>query len=594
METAAYLVEVACGRRPADTYIENGRVLNVYSGEILPGTGVAIARDRIAYVGAGRKMIGPETSLLDARDGVLVPGYIDPHAHFDNMLIPRRVAEAVLPLGTTTVVNDTLAIVARFGVQGLSFMRAAAKGLPLHSYCTIPISGWAPELEEMGYETGSRLSDAELETFIADESVLGTSEFLPWRRLLASDSHRMESIGLARRHGKLREGHNPGARADHLQALAAAGLTDCHEALTAAEALDRLRAGLYVVLRHGPARYDLPALAPLVMREGVDRSRLMLTPDWIPPNDLVNGYMDCVIAAALEAGLPPVEVYRMATLNPARYFRIEERVGAIAPGRYADILCLDDLRLPRPRWVMAKGAIVARDGRVVSDWSVQSTEPQMPTYKPPVLRASPEDFRVTTNLTGEVLAPAIEIVDRTVTRMIELRLPVRDGIVLSHSATHPVMKMAMPRPEGGFAIAFLTGVDAHLGAMSSSMASEPYHTLMIGSNDNDMATAYNRMVSLGGGVVAVQGGRVEAELPLPVGGFMTTASVAEVGAGIDEVNQWAHKNGSPLENIFLTQHFLTYVGVPFFRMTPWGIYDVRKHRFLPQTIPADNILREAR
>lgn len=585
LKDLTYLVEVACDRRPADQYIENGRVLNVYSGEILTGVGVAVAAGRVAYVGPDRGMIGPGTQMLDAEEGVLVPGYVDPHAHFDNILSMRSVAEAVLPLGTTTVVNDTLAIVARFGAAALTYLREAANRLPLHAYCTIPVSGWAPELEEMGYFAGLQLSDSELAAFLADEMVLGTSEFLPWRRLLSGDSRLMARLDLARTHGKLREGHNPGAKEYHIQALAAAGLSDCHEAVTANEALERLRAGLYVILRHGPARYDLPELASLVMKEGVDKSRLMLTPDWLPPNDLVkNGHMDYVIATALEVGLPPVEVYRMATLNPARYFRIEEQIGAIAPGRYADILCLDDLLQPRPSWVMAQGQIVARKGRVAPGWLPQGPEPQLPAYKPFVMLASPTDFKVTTDRTGEVLAPAIEIVDRTVTRRVDLRLPVMDGVVVSHSGANRVMKMAVPRPGGGFAISFLVGVGAYLGAMSSSMASEPYNTLMIGSNDDDMAVAYNHMVSLGGGVVAVQNGRVEAELPLPVGGFIATALAAEVGAGIEAINKWAQSNGSPLENIFLTQHFLTYVGVPFFRMTPWGIYDVKEHGFLPTII----------
>ncbi|WP_238379030.1 adenine deaminase C-terminal domain-containing protein [Geobacter metallireducens] len=575
------LMAVACGRRSADLYIENGRVLNVHSGEILSGVGVAVASGRVAYVGPSRGMIGPETQFLDAEGGILVPGYVDPHAHFDNILSPRRLAEALLPLGTTMVVNDTLAVVARFGAPGLACLRAAATSLPLHFGWTVPISGWAPELEEAGYFAGLGLTDAELDVLLADETVLGTSEFLPWRRLLAGDQRLIARLDIARRHGKCCEGHNPGARADHLQVIAAAGLTDCHEALTSAEALNRLRAGLYVVLRHGPARYDLPELASLVMKEGVDRSRLMLTPDWVPPNDLAAfGHMDHPLSAAMEAGIPPLDAYRMASLNPARYFRIEGQIGSIAPGRYADILCLNDLREPRPKWVMAQGAVVARNGVPTPDWHGLD-ELELPAYRPSVLHASPADFRVASAGTGDVLVPAIEIMDRTVTRRIDLHLPVKDGVVSCAGEEGRVMKMAMPHPEGGFSIGFLVGVGGCLGAMSNSLASEPYHTLVIGTSDDDMAIAYNRMIELGGGVVTVQDGRIEAQLPLPLGGFMTKASAADVGAGIDAVNQWARNNGSNLENAFLTQHFLTYVGVPFFRMTPWGIYDVRKHCFLP-------------
>lgn len=582
---SAHLVEVACGRRSADLYIENGSVLNVYSGEILTGIGVAVASGRVAYVGPARGMIGPETRLIDAGEGILVPGYVDPHAHFDCFVSMRTLSEAVLPLGTTTIVNDTLAMVARFGAPGLAYLRAAADRLPLNVYFTVPASGWAPELEEQGYPGGLHLSDEELAELLEDERVLGTSEFLTWRRLLSGDPGAISRLELARARGKRCEGHCPGARPDQLQALAAAGISDCHEAIAATDALDRLRAGMYVILRHGPARTDLPELAPLALREGVDRSRLMLSPDWLPPGDLVKfGHMDHPIAVALEQGIPPLDAYRMATVNPARYMRIEEHVGAIAPGRHADILCLDTLEQPRPRWVMAGGRMVAREGRPTPGWMPSEPEPSLPQYRPPVLEAVAADFRLRVDRSGEVTVPAIRIIDKTITRRVDLRLPVRDGIVAPDGSNGEFMKMAMPKPEGGFAVGFLVGVGAPLGGLSSSVASEPYHTLVIGSNDEDMAIAYNRMVRLGGGVVAAHDGRVDIELPLEAGGFISTAPVAATAAGIEGVNQWARKWGSSLENIFLTTHFLTYVGVPFLRMTPWGIYDVKDHVFLPPVI----------
>ncbi|MBE0596546.1 MAG: adenine deaminase, partial [Desulfuromonadales bacterium] len=244
------LVEVARGDRPADLYIENGRILNVYSGEILSGLGIAVTAGHVAYVGPGRGMIGAATRRLDAEDRYLVPGYIDPHAHFDCFLSLRSLAASLLPLGTTTPVNDTLAMVARFGSGGLDYLRAAGAGLPLHVFYTVPASGWAPELEDLGYPAGRHLSDAELDALLADDMVLGTAEFLTWRRLISGDPQAFGRLELARARGKLREGHSPGAKADQLQALAAAGISDCHEAITADDALQRLRAGMYVILRH--------------------------------------------------------------------------------------------------------------------------------------------------------------------------------------------------------------------------------------------------------------------------------------------------------------------------------------------------------
>lgn len=579
------LLEVALGRRPADLYIDNARILNVYSGEILSGSGVAIAAGKIAYVGPTREMIGSQTRIIDADGGILVPGYIDPHAHFDLIVSLRALAETVLPLGTTTVINDTLAIASRFGTTGLTYLMKAAKGLPLNVYFTVTPAGTAPELEALGYPAGKEFSEEELAIALDHERVLGTGEIPPWRKLLAGDKRLLRRLELARERGKLRSGHCPGARADQIQALAAAGITDCHEALTADEALERLRAGMHVILRHGPARSDLPALASLARQKGVDCSRLMLTPDWVPPGDLVSvGHMDQVIATALELGLKPAEVYRMATLNPARYLRIEDRVGSIAPGRDADILCLNSLAEPQPRWVMAHGRQVAREGKMLHASFPAKAHPQLPDYQPAVTAASPADFRVPCDCLREALVSAIKLVDQTVTRRQDLTLPVKDGSIILPPDDHRVLKMAMPRSKGGFEVGFLTGIEAPLGGLSTSVASCPYHTLVIGRSDQDMAQSYNRMVSLGGGLVAVQEGEIVVELPLPVGGFITNSPVPEVASRIDKLNQWARELGSPMENLFLIQRYFTYVGVPFFRMTPWGIYDVKERRFLPKII----------
>lgn len=585
MTITAQLVEVACARRPADLYIENGHVLNVFSGELLTDAGVAISGGKVAYVGPSRKMIGPGTERLDAGGGVLVPGYIDPHAHFDSLIPLSHLAETCFLLGTTAIVADTQVVIDHFGAAGFRFLKAAADRVPLCLYYTVPIVGQAPELGELGDVAGVKLSDAEIAEILAEERVVGTAEFLPWPHLLEARPRDQERLGYARGLGKLREGHNPGASYDKLQAVAAAGITACHEALNAREALDRLRAGLYVMLRHGPVRADLPDLAPLVLQEGVDRSRLMLTPDWILPPDLVrNGHMDYLIKVAMEQGIPPVDAYRMATINPARYFRIEEERGSIAPGRFADILCLDDLSKPRPRWTMAAGRLVARDGRTVPGWlpEARGPEPELPPYSPPVRRARPEDFRVAVEgRTGHVRVWAISMVNRTITRPVELELPVKDGFVDLSGHREQVLKIAIPREEGGFAVAFLVGVGCCLSALASSLSSDPFPTLIIGGSDQDMATAYNHLIGMGGGLAAVERGEVVVELPTPDGGFISRLSVPELAERIEAFNGWAVSRGSAVDNLFITHHFLSFPGVPFARMTPWGIYHLKDRVFLP-------------
>jgi len=566
-------------------YIENGRVLNVFSGEVLSGAGVAVAGGRIAYVGPSRAMIGPGTVCVDAGGGVLVPGYIDPHCHFDFIVSQRRLAEALLPLGTTALISDPQAMITLAGAAGYRFLKQSAAGLPFTHYYTVPVVAEAPALGDLGEVAPLNLSDDEFRSILAEPEVVGTSEYLPWHQLLEARPRDLERLDLARQLGKLREGHTPGASYDKLQAVTAAGITGCHEALTATEALERLRAGLYVMLRHGPVRADLPALVPLVLQEGIDRSRLMLAPDWILPTDLVDrGHMDYLIRVAMEHGVPPVEAYRMATLNPARYFRIEDERGAIAPGRTADILCLDTLTDPRPRWTMVAGRIVARDGRVVPHWMPESAgpAPQLPPYSPHAREARPEDFHVPAGgRSGTVRVNAISLVNRTVTRPTQLDLTVDRGLVSLAGKQREVLKVAVPRPEGGFAVAFLVGFGCDIPAFASSLSADPFQTIVLGSDDGEMAQAYNRLVAIGGGFVAMEEGRIVVELPCSEGGMVSYLPVPEIAARIRALNRWATERGSAVDDLFITHHFLTTPGVPFVRMTPWGIYHLRERTFLP-------------
>ena len=354
------LIEVALGERPAEQVFRGGRVLNVYTGELIEET-VALFRERIAYVGPSEKTIGKKTKVWEAQGRILVPGYMDPHCHPDLYSNPASFADWVVQTGTTAVFADMHDLANALGLAGILQVLEDIPGYPLTYYLGVPSS--APPFPR--FEGGEKFSLTDLRRLLKRPEALGLSEVTAFIRLLQKDPRMLKLLISARRLGKTAEGHTIGVNHDKLNALIGAGLTSCHESLTAGDVRKRLRLGLYVMLRGGSIRNDLPDLCRAVRQlSSYDTSRIMLTPDGLFPEEMARfGYLDHLLRQVLNLGVEPVKAYQMVTLNPARYFGLEQEQGSIAPGRRADILLLNDLKDPRPVGVMAKGIWVQRAGK---------------------------------------------------------------------------------------------------------------------------------------------------------------------------------------------------------------------------------------
>lgn len=412
------------------------------------------------------------------------------------------------------------------------------------------------------------------------------SEVTSWVRLISCDTDLLSKFELAQRYGRRIEGHTTGASYQKLNALTAAGLTSCHEAISAQEAGERLRLGLYVMLRHGSIRGDLETLLELLVGEAaVDTRRVMLTPDWMdPPAILERGYLDSLVAVTMEQGVRPLTAVQMATLNPATYLGLDTEIGGIAPARIADILVVDELNRPTPRLVIADGRIVARDGYSTVD--VPAVPPEavgiawLPhRILPRILDAT--DFHVGAPASlSEVSVPAIAIVDKTITQRQDITLPVQDGYV-ELPPNQDVLKVALLNTElPGFMVAFLTGFGAKVGGLSSSLAHEPHRPLVMGCREEDMVLALQRMRELAGGIVLVEGGSVLAEIPLPIGGLMSVDSLEDLTAQIKSMDRILKQRGCSLESPIFTIGFLTFSALPWLRLTPKGLWDVKKGRII--------------
>ncbi|HLE80740.1 MAG TPA: amidohydrolase family protein, partial [Dehalococcoidia bacterium] len=362
LEETQALVRVAQGQMPADLYVRGGRVVNVYSGEVLPAN-VAVWGRRVAYVGASETMVGPETRVLDAQGYYLLPGFIDPHGHSDYFYTSTELARAVLPTGTTAIFGDCLPTYSMLDQADFEIFLKEASRLPLKFFFGAraePPTFWEPGRDEL-------FTEERLRWFLDHEEVLGMAEYTPWFRTFTEDAL-VRKLHIVREAGKRVEGHLAGCGYERLNPMVAVGVSSCHESITAEQALDRLRLGLWVILRESTIRRDLKELVRLITEHRVNTSRLMLTPDGpVPTTVMEHGYLDHLVRLAISSGVDPVTAVQLATLNPATYLGLEQHLGGIAPGRIADIVVVRDLREPRAEVVVASGQVVARNGEMVVD-----------------------------------------------------------------------------------------------------------------------------------------------------------------------------------------------------------------------------------
>jgi adenine deaminase len=553
---------VARGERPADLYVRGGSLLNVFTGEVYPAN-VAIGGERIAYVGMRDDMVGSRTRVLDVPDRVLVPGYIDPHVHPANLVTPAAFARHVVPLGTTTVVADTLQFWQTGGARAVRAVADALASAPLKFFWMLRVHGQARTNDER-----RRFPLRELARTLAHPWVLALGEVTRWPEAHRGDVELLRRLDLALTQNRRVEGHTAGASAEKLPALALAGLTSDHEPITAQEVLDRARQGIAVMLRESSLRPDLSGLLDALKDAPALVSRLMLTADGSMPAFIrAHGFVDNLIRLAMAGGVTPVDAYRMATLNAATYYGLDAHVGSIAPGRFADVCVLRDLAEPRPAMVIARGRVAGVDGRLTArvaepPWARIFTSPSARLAGR--WQARPADFA----LPRRDRYPVMRLVSAVISKLEERPLAAGD---LHAALIDRAGRWVAPGVVAGFA----DGVDG-LAATTTT----DFNILALGRSPASMARAVNHLKRRGGGIVLVDGDRVAYELPLPIGGLMARGSLPEVAereAGLRAAlvaRGYAHHD--PVFSLF----FMAADFLPGVRLSPVGVWDVKRGRVL--------------
>lgn len=574
------LVAVASGRRPADLVIRNGRWVNVSSGEILPGTDVAILGDRIAYCGpdAG-PAIGPDTHVIDAAGRYLVPGLLDAHVHIESsMLTPTEFARAVLPRGTTGVFADPHEIANVLGLRGVKLFLDEAHGLPLKVFLQVP--SCVPAVR--GLDTpGAEIGPAEVDEALAWPGVIGLGEVMDYRGVVAGEEEVHAKIAAALGAGKVVGGHYASPDLGRpFHAYAAGGPADCHEGTRAADAVARVRQGMRAILRQGSAWRDLAEGLRAVTELGLNpRHVLIATDDRDAETLLGKGHMDDVVRIAIAAGVAPVVAIAMATLNTAEHFGVDRDVGAIAPGRIADLLIVSDLERFTVDTVVASGRVVAEGGALrvrfppfpYPDWAQGTVRLARPLSPADCAIRAPVDE-------GEVEVRVIELVEHQApTREGRVRLPVWDGQVEVGPGVARVAVVERHQGSGRIGQGLLVGLGLEPGcAVASTVAHDSHHLLIVGTDPAAMAQAGNTVAEAGGGIGVVRGQQVLAFLPLPIAGILSDREAAEVAAGLAAVRGALHGCGVRLADALMTLSLLALPVIPALRVTDRGLVDVER------------------
>ena len=563
------IINVARGLEKADLVIKNANIVNVLSEEIHKGD-IAICDGVIA--GIGENYSGEKE--IDINGAYVTPSFIDGHVHLEStMMLPKEFAKTVLPAGTTTVIIDPHEISNVLGLHGISFMHEAVKDLPMNVYTMLPSCVPATPFETSGFD----LNSYDLSLLIDKPWVLGIAEMMNFPGVLNLDKNVMAKLELAKSRGKRIDGHAPYLSGKDLCGYIASGVKSDHECTTPEEAIEKLRLGVYVMIREGTAAKDLDALIP-VLKTSNTRKCIFVTDDRHPAD--LKEHINGMVRRVVETGVDPIKAVQVASLNTAEYFGLKD-LGAIAPGYKADLLVLPDLKTFKPDIVLKDGQVVAQDGKLAVE--IPENDAIATRNSVNVRWITMDDFKIQTEGDGVKKVRALEVIPhQLITKSVMSDVKVVDGNAVSNVETDTlkICVIERHRATGNIGKGFVKGFNLKCGAIASTVAHDSHNMIVIGTNDFDMYTAAVALIKCQGGKVVVKDGEIISQLPLPIAGLMSDKEFDFVVEKCDELNKAAHSIGCKLEDPFMTMGFLSLPVIPELKITDKGVFDTNKFDFV--------------
>ena len=584
-QSAPRLVAVAAGRAAADLVIKGGTWVNVHTRECLENHDLAIADGRFAYCGPDADhCIGPDTEVIDAQGGYMIPGLCDGHMHIESgMLTPAEFTRAVIPHGTTSMFTDPHEIANVLGLAGVRLMHDEAMMQPINVFTQMPsCAPSAPGLETTGFE----ISADDVAEAMAWPGIIGLGEMMNFPGVVNGDPQMLAEIAATQNAGKTVGGHYASPDlGPAFHAYAAGGPADDHEGTCEADAIARTRQGMRHMMRLGSAWYDVESQITAVTEKGLDPRGFILCTDDSHSGTIVNeGHMNRVVRHAIECGCDPLIALQMATINTATHFGLERELGSIAPGRRADVILTSDLKTLPIEHVIARGQTVARMGICEVecphlDWPrhARSTVHMGPAKSADAFEISAPDGA------NSVRANVIGVVENQApTKALKADLPVTNGLVETTGDICQIALVERHRATGGVVNGFVSGF-GYSGkmAMASTVAHDSHHMIVVGTDREMMAAAANRLSDVGGGISVWKDGAELALVELPIAGLMSDEPAKDVARKADQMVRAMQDCGCTLNNAYMQHSLLALVVIPEIRISDLGLVDVTKFQLTP-------------
>ena len=555
----------ARGETPAELILRNGQLVNVISGEIY-STDIVIHDRHVVALGSG--YIGERE--VDLAGKFVTPGLIDAHVHIESSLVtPPEFARAVLPHGVTTVVTDPHEIANVLGLEGMRYMLERAKNVPLTMFVMASSCVPATDMET----SGARLEAEDLAPLLNHPWVLGLAELMNYPGVALGDEGMLDKIALFK--DRVLDGHAPDMTGQMLNAYVTAGVQSEHECTTVAEALEKLRLGLTVFIREGTTTRNLKPLLPLITAEN-HSAICFCTDDRIPADLIDHGSIDYMLRIAIAECIDPMLAIRMGSYNTARHFGLK-KYGAVAPGKYADLLIVPDLADFRPQQVYRGGLLVAQDGAMVGE----APRPQAIDLRSTV-NIRPGELDFTVKAAGEKIRVIGAIRDQVVTEHLIEPVKVVAGCAVS-DVERDILKFAMVerhRASGNIGLGFIKGFGLRRGAIAGAVAHDHHNLAVIGVDDGSMKTAVAAIAEMGGGLALADGETVLARLPLPVAGLLSELPIEDVREQYDRMIEAARDLGNQMSDPFMAMSFMGLEVIPKLKLTDLGLVDVEQFALL--------------
>lgn len=581
------LVDTAMGRVPADLVIQNGQWVSVQSGEILPGTDIAVKDGHIAYVGEDAShTIGKKTKVMDAKGRYLVPGLLDGHMHVESgMVTVTEFVRAVGVRGTTGMFIDPHEMANVFGLKGVKLMVDEAEKQPIHVWVQMPSCvPSAPGLET----PGSRIGPKEVAQAMKWERVIGLGEMMNYPGVAMGDSNMLEEMSITHAHNKTIGGHYASPDLGlPFHGYVAGGAEDDHEGTVLEDAVERVRQGMKAMLRYGSSWHDVASQVGAITKLGMDPRRFILVTDDSHAQTISqDGHMDRVLRHAIEQGLEPITAIQMMTINTAEHFGLSKEMGMIAPGRWADVVLVKDLSNFKADLVIAKGVVIAEAGK----WKVGLPKFKYPSWATKSVklkrRLKAEDFKLQVEGSkSQVKANVIGVIENQApTKHLTFALQSENGEIKA-DLERDIAKLALVERHKGTG-RIMRGLVSGFGfqgkcAVASTVAHDSHHMIVAGTDDESMAVAANALAKSGGGQVVVKEGKVIGQVELRIAGLMSNEKADVVAKKAGTILDGFKACGCTLNNPNMQLSLLALVVIPELRISDQGLVDVTKFNFVP-------------